>query len=355
MNGWRDRRARARSAQLFSRPEHAYTQALLDAVPAAHSQGDAARAAGRGRLHPRSATPRAYEAIDAPVLEGASTWSSPTAAPTASTAPSSTTSRFEIRPGRDARDRRRVGLRQDDDGAARPRPARPRQRQRHPARQGLVDAAGARPAPAPAPASRSIYQDPLSSFDPRWTVRADRLRRARRGGLRAQGAAPQARVAELLGHVGLGTEQLERRPLQLSGGQRQRVAIARALAPEPRADRLRRAGLGARRLDPGPGARPARRPAVGAERRLPVHLPRPRRHPPRLRPGAGDERRQGGRVRRRRRRAAAPAPPLHPEAGRLAAGARAPGADRPRPFGRPPRKGRPTPAGRPPITEELAA
>jgi peptide/nickel transport system ATP-binding protein len=41
------------------------------------------------------------------------------------------------------------------------------------------------------------------------------------------------RVEELLGHVGIGPELLERRPLQLSGGQRQRVAIARALAPEP--------------------------------------------------------------------------------------------------------------------------
>jgi peptide/nickel transport system ATP-binding protein len=77
-----------------------------------------------------------------------------------------------------------------------------------------------------------VYQDPLSSFDPRWTVRRivddaiaeeDYKGKQRRLG----------RVSELLGHVGLGEELLERRPLQLSGGQRQRVAIARALAPEP--------------------------------------------------------------------------------------------------------------------------
>ncbi|GAB39003.1 MULTISPECIES: dipeptide ABC transporter ATP-binding protein [Gordonia] len=76
-----------------------------------------------------------------------------------------------------------------------------------------------------------IYQDPLSSFDPRWTVEriiADALRVR---GLR--GSALDAKVSELLDHVGLSDAFRTRHPLRLSGGQRQRVAIARALAPEP--------------------------------------------------------------------------------------------------------------------------
>jgi len=42
----------------------------------------------------------------------------------------------------------------------------------------------------------------------------------------------QARVAEVLGFVGLG-EHLDRMPSELSGGQRRRVAIARAMAAKP--------------------------------------------------------------------------------------------------------------------------
>ncbi|MFF0574639.1 dipeptide ABC transporter ATP-binding protein [Streptosporangium saharense] len=72
-----------------------------------------------------------------------------------------------------------------------------------------------------------VDQDPLSSFDPRYTVEevvAEALPRTRDRG---------ERVAELLGQVGLDPAILRRRPGQLSGGQRQRVAIARALAPGP--------------------------------------------------------------------------------------------------------------------------
>ncbi len=75
-----------------------------------------------------------------------------------------------------------------------------------------------------------VYQDPLSSFDPRWTVRrilSDALPAGYANASRA------ARIRELLHQVGLGDDTLDRRPLLLSGGQRQRVAIARALAPEP--------------------------------------------------------------------------------------------------------------------------
>lgn len=77
-----------------------------------------------------------------------------------------------------------------------------------------------------------VYQDPLSSFDPRWTVERillDALRSERFD----SAAARDERVRELLRQVGLPEEALPRFPLRLSGGQRQRVAIARALAPRP--------------------------------------------------------------------------------------------------------------------------
>lgn len=77
-----------------------------------------------------------------------------------------------------------------------------------------------------------VYQDPLSSFDPRWDVQRillDALSTAPDG----VGPDPRGRAVELLELVGLGAEHLRRAPLRLSGGQRQRVAIARALAPRP--------------------------------------------------------------------------------------------------------------------------
>jgi len=77
-----------------------------------------------------------------------------------------------------------------------------------------------------------IYQDPLGSFDPRWTVRRI-VEDAVPAELYPDGAARRQRAARLLVDVGLAEEHLDRRPLLLSGGQRQRVAIARALAPEP--------------------------------------------------------------------------------------------------------------------------
>lgn len=77
----------------------------------------------------------------------------------------------------------------------------------------------------------AIYQDALSSFDPRWSVGrilADAAARGRRLSGRADSL-----VSDLLEQVGLEPALAERRPLTLSGGQRQRVAIARALAAEP--------------------------------------------------------------------------------------------------------------------------
>jgi peptide/nickel transport system ATP-binding protein len=78
----------------------------------------------------------------------------------------------------------------------------------------------------------AIYQDPLGSFDPRWTVR-QLLTDALTLGDSWRGNNHSAEVSELLDAVGLASTVADRRPLHLSGGQRQRVAIARALAPKP--------------------------------------------------------------------------------------------------------------------------
>ncbi|MGW4364121.1 dipeptide ABC transporter ATP-binding protein [Nocardia takedensis] len=75
-----------------------------------------------------------------------------------------------------------------------------------------------------------ISQDPLSSFDPRYPVArllTDGIAVSRRG------PADRHTVDGLLDAVGLDREVARRRPIHLSGGQRQRVAIARALAADP--------------------------------------------------------------------------------------------------------------------------
>ena len=79
----------------------------------------------------------------------------------------------------------------------------------------------------------TVYQDPLSSFDPRLTV-GQTLADAATGGRTLNPRGSGSQVDELLEMVGLPADFARRGPRTLSGGQRQRVAIARALAPRPR-------------------------------------------------------------------------------------------------------------------------
>lgn len=77
-----------------------------------------------------------------------------------------------------------------------------------------------------------IFQDPLSSLNPRHSV-GDLIARPLqmyRGMTRAQA---RDRSVELLADLDLPASILARMPRQLSGGQQQRVAIARAFAAEP--------------------------------------------------------------------------------------------------------------------------
>jgi oligopeptide transport system ATP-binding protein len=78
-----------------------------------------------------------------------------------------------------------------------------------------------------------IFQDPLSSFNPRFTIESSLALP-----LRLHGICPKdriaAEVAALLKRVGLGPEHARRYPHELSGGQLQRVAVARAISVKPR-------------------------------------------------------------------------------------------------------------------------
>ncbi|MCG8709877.1 ABC transporter ATP-binding protein [Brenneria sp. 4F2] len=79
---------------------------------------------------------------------------------------------------------------------------------------------------------QTITQDPLSSFDPQFTVEKI-LRQPLRLRRDLDAKAQQQRILTLLTLVGLTPDLLSRRPGALSGGQRQRVSIAQALASEP--------------------------------------------------------------------------------------------------------------------------
>ena len=216
--------------QVLRTPSHPYTQALLDAVPAEHARGTRLSSHNSGQVvQPRPGA-------DSPVLLKASGLGKRYIGPDQQSRQVVDDVSFELRAGRT------LGI-VGESGSGKTTVARivlgllePDAGQVQFLGHAWAGAGADRVAEKDRRVHRRdisvIYQDPLSSFDPRWSIGqilADALDVA---GVAA--SQQPARIRELLEQVRLPAELASRRPLQLSGGQRQRVAIARAIASNPK-------------------------------------------------------------------------------------------------------------------------
>ncbi|WP_088149104.1 dipeptide ABC transporter ATP-binding protein [Inquilinus limosus] len=219
------------TAELLSAPAHPYTRQLLDAVPSAASRGHRlAPAAGEGWATGRPRAPLPAKRIEPQrrvlVAEGLQkSYGSGAAAALVVNDVS-----FELAAGET------LGI-VGESGSGKSTVAR--------IVLGLVEADAGRVLVDGRPWSelderhrrarrariQLIAQDPLSSFDPRYSV--DRIVGESLDAVQMFGAERRRRVREVLDAVRLGPAFLDRHPRELSGGQRQRVAIARAFAPRP--------------------------------------------------------------------------------------------------------------------------
>ncbi len=254
-------------------------------------------------------------------------------------------------PRRDARPRRRVGLRQEHD-RARHRPAVQADRRPHRVRRdGHLDRRREAAAAAPQPVPDDL-PGPVRVAQPADDRRQHRRRAARRPQRRDEGRAARARPRAAVDRgpqPGL-RHPLSARVLGRPAAAHRRRAGARA---RPRPDRRRRADLRARRVDPGAGHQPPRAAPGPARADVPVHRPRPVRRAPHQRPDRRDvprPDRRAGAVARAQLAAAppvlgrapvgradpgpegrAPPPPDHPQGRRAVAGQPAVGLPLPHP------------------------
>ncbi|MCP2032355.1 peptide/nickel transport system ATP-binding protein [Okibacterium sp. HSC-33S16] len=217
--------------EILTAPKHPYTQSLINAVPSRETRGTRlAPATGVAPVHTAAHANDEHAGFDGPVLEAEGLVKNFTAPDgtltTAVNNVSFTLGRGETlgivgESGSGKSTTARIALALDTADAGTVRllgqdwSAVPETKRRRLRKQISV-----------------VYQDPLSSFDPRWNVERILLDSLPAGAF-ATATARRERVLALLAQVGLPDSVVHRFPLQLSGGQRQRVAIARALAPSP--------------------------------------------------------------------------------------------------------------------------
>ncbi|MER5620697.1 ABC transporter ATP-binding protein [Streptosporangium sp. NPDC002544] len=230
------------TGRVLARPRHDYTRLLLAAVPSAISRGTRLSAIAAGGVALRTPLPERTVDHAAPILKASglsAAYGSRTVVDDVS---------FEVFPGET------LGI-VGESGSGKTTVARLVLGLLEPA-SGEVLLGGEPWSGIPERGRRTrrsriqvISQNPLGSFDPRYTVGrlvAEPLRGASSGSGSHRGAsfgsgsrrgAPASwrkdRVAELLDRVGLPADVAGHHPRRLSGGQRQRVAIARALATRP--------------------------------------------------------------------------------------------------------------------------
>lgn len=218
------------TAEVLGAPQHEYTKALLRAVPGRHPRGTRLTASSTRGVSSLagSATEKhdTYEpALQLLAISKRFRTLQAVDDVTLTIAPGTTLGLVgESGSGKSTIARIALGLTAPDAGEVRllGEPWSPLPESQRRARRGLIGA---------------IYQDPLASFDPRWTVGAllaDALSSGRSARPGKHGSSERDRIAELLHSVGLSRDLLGRRTSGLSGGQRQRVSIARAIAPHPR-------------------------------------------------------------------------------------------------------------------------
>jgi peptide/nickel transport system ATP-binding protein len=220
---------RGAADQIFGNPRHDYTRCLLDAVPSAHSRGKrlAPSSAPRLSLPAQAVLPERASSSSESLLQARGlvkrfrgpdkTWRTAVRGVSFALAPGETLGVVgESGSGKSTVARMVMALETPDEGEVLLNGApwtALTEKQRQPQRRDIS----------------IVYQDALSSFDPRWTVE-----RIIEDSIGQDVAHRREQVGELLDLVSLSTAYRTRRPLELSGGQRQRVAIARVIASRPK-------------------------------------------------------------------------------------------------------------------------